>query len=408
MMLYWLWLAQLPGIQLSQKHILLQHFNDPEELYCAPEARYAAIPGIPKATVAALGNKDLTPAQQIIRNCELACIKAVGLYDSDYPSRLKTIREAPLVLYIRGTLPSAEERPFIAMVGTRKATSYGTTVSHRIGREIAACGGIVVSGGAMGNDAMALQGALDAGGSAIAVLACGLDDPAPKCNASLFSAIEKSGCLISEYPPGTPAHHWHFPARNRIISGLSNGVLVIEAPKRSGSLITANYAFQQGREVFAVPGNIDVPTCAGSNALLQDRATAVSTGWDVMKEYAPLFPGKVHKAEPKPLPEYKENPPQILAEKVKTPTPARPKGAKKEKLPIDKEEKPSYSVIDKPLPKLTDQEQAVYCCLRPTPRPVDEVILESGIPAPKALSLLTMLSVKGLIENHPGGQVSLK
>ena len=408
MMLYWIWLAELPNVQLSQKHILLQYFSDPEELYHAAAERCAAVPDIPVSVQNALENKDLTAARKILRDCERGHIRTVALYDSTYPTRLKSTREAPLVLYIKGSLPDTSETPSVGMVGTRKASPYGLTVSRRIGSQIAACGGIVVSGGAVGNDAAALSGAMEAGGSVIAVLACGLDNPGPKSNAPLFAKIQRQGCLLSEYPPGTPALRWHFPARNRIISGLSNGVLVAEAPKSSGSLITAKYACEQGRDLFAVPGNIDMSTYAGSNALLQDRATAVSCGWDIMKVYAPLYPDKVHKAEPKPLPEYTETPPQLLTENVKTPAISRPARAKKEELPIDKKAKPSYSVIGEPLPKLTPEEESVFSCIRTDPRPVDEVILETGIPANKVLTLLTMLSVKGLVTNHPGGQVSLK
>ncbi len=408
MILYWIWLAQLPGITLSQKHILLQYFTGPDDMYHASQERCAAIPGISDTTLAALENKDLTAARKILRDCQLENIQTIAFADSTYPGRLKSIREAPLVLYVKGILPSMEETPSIGVVGTRKATPYGLNAARQFAAEIAACGGIVVSGGAFGNDTQALAGAMDAGGTVIGVLACGLDNPSPQGNAPLFSRIEKRGCLISEYPPKTPAHRWHFPERNRIISGLCNGVLVVEAPKRSGALITAQHAFRQGREVFAVPANIDMVSCAGSNALLQDRGLAASTGWDIMKVYAPRFPDKVKKAEPHFLPEYRENSQEVLAETVKTPVSTPSARVKKEKLPIDKEEKPTYSVIEKPLPTLSPDEQALFSCIRSTPRAVDEVIAEAGIPTQRALSLLTMLSVKGLVISHPGSQVSLK
>ncbi len=408
MILYWIWLAQLPGITLSQKHILLQYFGNPEDLYYASKELCAAVPGISASTLKALANKDLTAARKILEDCHAENIQTIALADSSYPSRLKNIREAPLVLYVKGSLPVMEETPSIGVVGTRKATVYGLKAARLFAAEIAACGGIVVSGGALGNDTQALEGAMGAGGTVIGVLACGLDNPSPQSNRYLFSRIESQGCLISEYPPKTPAHRWHFPERNRLISGLCNGVLVVEAPKRSGALITAQHALQQGRDVFAVPANYDMVSCAGSNALLQDRGLAVSSGWDIMRIYAPLYPDRVHKAKPPFLPERRENPVEILAETVKIPAPAPSAGAKKEKLPIDKEEKPTYSVIDKPLPALSPDEQTLFSYIRSTPRTVDEVIAEAGIPAQRALSLLTMLSVKGLIVSHPGGQVSLK
>ncbi len=403
MLLYWIWLAELPDIQLWQKHILLQYFHDPEELYHARQEAFSDIADMTEEIFRALQNKDLSRARSILRVCQEKNIHLYTLQDSAYPRKLKNTKDAPLVLYCKGTLPDINHTPTVAIVGTRKATPYGMNISRRMGAQIAACGGIVASGGATGNDTMALSGALSAGKTVIAVLAGGVDVVYPKSNTALFSQIEKQGCLLSQYPPGTPHYRWSFPVRNRVLSGLSDGVLVVEAPQNSGALITARSALEQGRDVFAVPGNIDVPACAGSNALLQDRATAVVGGWDIMKEYEALYPDKVHKANP-PTTFHEESPLPQVAE----PAPAPKRSAPRNKIPIDKKEKSSYSVINNDLSGLSEEEKAVLACLTEEARPVDDVILQSGIPSQKVLSILTMLAIRGYVQNHPGGLVSRK
>jgi len=407
MLIYWIWFAELPNLQLWQKHILLEHFHDPEELYHASAEALSVIDDITDDIIKALQNKDLSQAQRILRVCHEKNIRLFALNDSAYPRRLKNTADAPLVLYCKGYLPDLNNTPTIAIVGTRKATPYGMNVSRRIGTQIAACGGIVVSGGATGNDTMALSGALSCKNPVIAVLAGGVDVVYPKSNTALFSEIERQGCLLSQYPPETPHYRWNFPVRNRVLSGLSNGVLVVEAPIGSGALITARAALEQGRDVFAVPGNIDVPTCAGSNALLQDRATPVFSGWDIMKEYEAIYPDKVHKAAP-PTVFHEEIPVARVAEPAASPEKSSSKGTVAQKLPIDKEEKSSYSGIRNDLSGLNDQEKAVLTCLTGTPTPVDDIIDQTGISPQKVLSILTMLAIRDYVQNHPGGLVSRK
>ena len=404
MPLYWIWLAELENIQLWQKHILLQYFSDPEELYHAKREAFLEIPDMTESILNALQDKDLSKCHRILQVCHEKNIYLLTLQDENYPASLRNTKDAPLVLYVKGALPDFNNTPSIAMVGTRQATTYGMTISRRIAAQIAACGGIVLSGGATGNDTMALSGALSTKMPVVAVLAGGLDVVYPKSNTTLFAQIEKQGCLISQYPPGTPHYRWNFPVRNRVLSGLSDGVLVVEAPAKSGALITASAALEQGRDLFAIPGNIDNPACAGSNALLQDRATAVLSGWDIMKEYHALYPDKVRKAEP---PKALYNEPETLMVATPTTVPGEKK-PKSKKIPVDKAEKSSYSCIEPDLSKLSEQEKAVFLCLAPEPRPVDEIISETGIPSQKVLSILTMLSIRGLAVNHPGGFVSRK
>ena len=404
MLLYWIWFAELADIPLWQKHILLQYFADPEELYHAKSDALSVVPDITDSIVNALSKKDLSQAQGILRACQEKNIHLLSLGDAAYPRQLKNTADAPIVLYYKGTLPDLDNSPVIAVVGTRKATPYGMNVARRMGNQLAACGGIVVSGGATGIDTMALSGALNCNVPVIAVLAGGVDVVYPKPNTELFAQIAIQGCLISGYPPGTPHYRWNFPVRNRVMSGMSDGVLIVEAPQSSGALITADAALEQGRDIFVVPGNIDVPACAGSNALLQGQARPAFNGWDILKEYAVLYPDKVHKAAPAATVFQETAAEKRVAEEVTLPK----KSESARKFSVDKEEKSSYSVIEKPLPPLTEQEKEILSHISGTPRPVDDVISETGIPSQKVLSILTMLAIKGVVENHPGGLISRK
>ena len=397
MLEHWIWLSRLPKLQIWQKLSLLQHFHDPEELY---NASASALSHLSAEVVNVLREKDLTQAHSILRACQEKGIQLVTLQDSAYPRRLRNTADAPLLLYYKGRLPDWEAQPVIGIVGTREASAYGLTVAKRLSSQISVCGGLVVSGGASGIDTLALQGALACGKKAVAILACGLDRVYPKSNTALFDRILEDGCLLSEYPPGEQPLRWHFPERNRIISGVSDGVLIVEAPYGSGALITADKALEQGRDVFAVPGNIDVPVCAGSNALLQGRAAPVLTGWDVMKEYAPLYPAAVSRTEP---------PVEALAAEPEQPqAPKRTRHARASgKFPIDNTVKSPYSGINNPQPALTPEEKAVLALLQAQPVPVDTIISQADLAPNRVLSVLTMLAVKGAVKNHPGGLVSL-
>ena len=297
MLIHWIWFATRPGMNDREKAELMQHFQDAEDLYFAGEDAFSAVEEMTEEAVASLMDKNLTPAEEILKACAKGKIHILTYRDAGYPARLRNISDPPMVLYYKGILPEFDTLPLIGVVGTRQASGYGLTVAKRMGSQIAACGGVIVSGMAKGIDAFSMQGALSKGGMVIGVLGNGADVVYPAVNRSLFEDTMANGCLLTEFPPGTPPLKWNFPKRNRIISGLCCGVLVVEAPEISGALITARRAADQGRDVFVVPGNIDVATCKGSNALLRDGAIAVSSGWDVVSEYAALFPGRVKNAQ---------------------------------------------------------------------------------------------------------------
>ena len=297
MLTHWIWLAHRPGVSDRMKAVLLEHFCDPEDIYYADADAFDPIPELTPEARASLRDKNLSQAEEILETCRRKRLGILTYRDAAYPSRLKNISDPPVVLYYKGQLPELDGLPVIGVVGTRKASAYGLTTAKRMGYQIGKCGGVVVSGMAYGIDGMAMSGALTAGAKTVGVLGCGVDIVYPLSNRALFRDVEQYGCILSEFEPGQPPARWTFPKRNRIISGLSSGVLVVEAPEISGALNTARHAAEQGRDVFVVPGNIDMPTCVGSNRLLRDGAIMVSSGWEVLSEYQAMYPDKIHRED---------------------------------------------------------------------------------------------------------------
>ena len=391
MELYWLWFSLLTSLKHQQKMELLLRFSTPEDLYNANEE---CVKGL---------DRDLEQARKVMKQCRDKGIGILPMGAENYPARLRNIPEPPLVLYYRGTLPDFSRQPVIGVVGTRKASSYGLTTARQLSGQIAACGGLVVSGGAFGVDTMAMCGALDTGNPVVGVLGCGVDVVYPRSNRELFEQVIRNGCLLSEYLPGERPERWHFPRRNRIISGMSSGVLVVEAPQSSGALITARVANEQGRDVYAVPGNIDVESCAGSNALLQDYAMAVCSGWDVVQQYEAIYPGVVKKKEPvfrQTAQVLTQDPAPVKRERSGQ---AKPRPDKKI---VDKDTSCQYSGID--ISKLTEEERQLLADIGTKPCHMDDVIAKVGKPASVVVGLVTRLTLKGFIENHPGRMVSAK
>ena len=237
MLIHWIWFATRTGMGDKMKCTLLSHFEDPEEIYFAPELEFERFEELSPSGVESIMDKDLTACEEILESCQEKGIHILTYRDAAYPARLKNIPDPPMVLYYKGSLPAFDELPVIGVVGTRRASAYGLTAAKRLGYQIAACGGCVVSGMATGIDGTAMKGALTAGGTVVGILGCGADIVYPASNRWLYADTEKYGCILSEFPPGTPPVGRNFPRRNRIISGLSCGVLVVEAPEKSGALI---------------------------------------------------------------------------------------------------------------------------------------------------------------------------
>lgn len=404
MPVYWIWFAQLKGVSLFVKRQLLEVFRDPEEVFLAQEK---ALQAFPKAVREALQNKDLTKSTGIYSRCLQKGIGILTFADAAYPEHLRNIEDPPMVLYYKGSLPNWQAQPAIGVVGTRKASSYGLQTAYLLSAQIAACGGLVVSGAATGIDGRAMEGALDAGKPTVGVLGGGVDVVYPASNRSLYQRTEENGCLISEYPPESRPYPGNFLQRNRIISGICQGLLVVEAPAKSGALNTAHHGFSQGRDLFVVPGNLGVDTCVGSNALLQEGAYAALSGWDVVKHYENLYPGMV---ENRSLSLWKNAQPPLpkVAERTVVPE----KGQKKKKsLPqnaIDNWEKSTYSVINKQPADLSARENAVLALLGEEPQLPDSVMDAADLPFSTVQSILTRLAIKGLVQTYPDGRISRK
>ena len=266
---------------------LLQHFPTPQAAWEASEAELAAVPGFANVVVGIACERREAALDRELKRCAEQGIRFVTRLDRDYPPLLREIAVPPAVLYIKGE-GSLDVTPTVAIVGTRRSSRYGRAMAERLAEGLARRRFVVVSGLAIGIDAAAHRGALKAGGATAAVLGAGFRHPCPACNKELAQEIAQKGVLISEYPLDTRPTKWSFPQRNRILSGLSRGVLVVEAPERSGALITAHSALEQGREVFAVPGNVTSVASCGTNRLIQDGAKLVTSVEDVLEEFPDL------------------------------------------------------------------------------------------------------------------------
>lgn len=373
---YWVWLATRKRVGARTAAELLAAFGTPEEIYEADREALLHTPGVTPAMLPGLLDKSLLEAKQILSACFEQQIQILTLHEPAYPSVLRAIADPPVVLYLKGKLPQIEERPAIGIVGSRNASAYGMSVAEKMGYALHEGGCTVISGMAKGIDGAAMRGALKAGNRVIAVLGCGVDRIYPKENADIYRELLTRGCIVSEYPPGTPPVPENFPPRNRIISGLSDGVLIVEAAKSSGSLITAEFALEQNRDVFAVPGNIGLKTCEGSNRLLKNGAELVQTPNDILQAYLYRYPDTVGAAE--------------------DPEPSR--------NTIENDTAIQYIDVNTLSGKLPD---ASICILRGLDKEtltMDELIEASGLSAGNVLSMLTLLEVKGYVQQLAGNR----
>lgn len=382
MLKYWLWLTELPGLTNQTRLALLRHFPTPEDVYYADPEEVLLTEGITRAQAALLKNKDLSTADRILADCQRLNIQLLTIQDAAYPSRLKNIYDPPCLLYVKGRLPVFDEEVAVAVVGTRDCTPYGITCAEKLGYGLTRGGGLVVTGLARGIDAAATRGALRAGGVTAAVVGNGLDVHYPPESRYLYEDVAAAGVLLSEYPPGAEPAGWHFPVRNRILSGLCIATLVVEAPERSGALITAGTALEQGREVFAVPGPIDAPTSVGCNQLIRDGGGLVSEAWDLLREYESRFPDRLRPGEAK-------HQPSIVGYQARQKTEPKP-------VP------PSVSLSCNDLSLTDDQITLLRALPEEEPMLVDDLIELTDLPTRRVLSALTVLEIEHLIEQHSG------
>ena len=382
MLKYWLWLTELPGLTNQTRLALLRHFPSPEDVYYADPEEVLLTEGITRAQAELVKNKDLSTADRILADCQRLNIRILTLQDAAYPGRLKNIYDPPCLLYVQGHLPVFDEEVAVAVVGTRECTPYGITCAEKLGYGLTCGGAVVITGLARGIDAAATRGALRAGGVTAAVVGNGLDVRYPPESRYLYEDVAAAGVLLSEYPPGAEPLGWHFPVRNRILSGLSAATLVVEAPERSGALITAGTALEQGRDLYAVPGPIDASTSVGCNRLIQDGAGLVTEAWDLLGNFEGRFPDKLR-------PERSRHQPSVLGYQARQ---------KEEVKPVP----PSVSISHNEL-SLTDDQIALLRALpEEEPMLVDDLIELTDLPTRRVLSALTVLEIEHLVQQHSG------
>ena len=379
---YWLWLTELRGLKNQTRLALLRHFGSPEDVFYADAGEILLTEGITREQAAILEDHRLDTADRVLADCQRLNLRLLTIQDAEYPGRLKNIYDPPCLLYVKGRLPAFDEEVAVAVVGTRDATPYGISSAEKLGYGLTKGGAVVVSGLAKGIDAAATRGALRAGGVTVGVVGNGLDVHYPYESRYLCEDVAAAGVLLSEYAPGTEPAKNHFPARNRILSGLSLATLVVEAPERSGALITADTAVEQGRDVFAVPGPIDAPNSVGCNRLIREGAVLTADAWDLLQEYEARFPDKLRREEARKEPE-------------KVGYEAR---QKEEPRPVP----PSLRLSD-PAVSLTDDQIALLRALSDQePIQVDDLIEQTGIPTRRVLSALTLLEIEQYVQQHSG------
>ena len=390
---YWVWLSEQKGLSTRMKLQLLEHFGTPENIYYADAEDYLQVEGMNQRLAAQLSDKSTAAADRILGDCERLELRILTMQDADYPVRLRNIYEPPCLLYVKGQLPLIDEEVAIAMVGTRKATPYGIETAQELAYAMAKQGALIVSGGAYGIDTAAHRGALRAGAKTVALLGCGMDVIYPAGNEWLYRDVAASGALVTEYSPGTPAIGQHFPIRNRIISGLCLATVVVEAPERSGALITAHTALEQGRDVFAVPGPIKAPMSRGCNRMIADgEASLVADTADVLWEYEARFPHKLHCG--------RVEMPQTMGYQARQET-AAAKAAEREpeKLPtLDVREGQN---------SLTDDQVRILKKLKDGEMQVDDLIEAVDLPTRRVLSALTVLEIEEYVTQSSGKRFSL-
>ena len=376
---YWVWLTTVEGLTNHSRWLLLEHFHSPEEIYYAETEQIRLVAGMNSAQAALLEKKSLQRAEEILSDCAAKDVFVITVQDAAYPSRLREIYNAPLLLYGKGAMPLFDDEAAVTVVGTRDRTPYGVQVAEELGYELAKQGAVVVSGLAKGIDAAAHRGALRAGGFTAAILGCGVDVVYPAENRRLYEDILATGVLLSEYPPGARPEGWHFPERNRIMSGLSLATVVVEADRDSGALITARAALEQGRDVFAVPGPIHAPQSRGCNELIRDGAGLGTCGWDILQEYHNRFAHRLHpdKAVLPELPEGGAG--QEVAE-------AKPVV----ELPVLNLAKNRGSLTD-------DQVQILRALDAEEGKLTDDIAEELALPVRRVLSAMTMLEIDGYV-----------
>ena len=441
-MLFWIWLSEALGAASRDFSALIKLYDSPYDLFYADDDEIERIEEIADRTKEKLANKDLQRATDILDRCERLKIGILPYTHERYPRALRELREPPVLLYYRGELFDINATLSIGMVGTRKMSAYGMKSAYKIAYELASVGVTIVSGMAAGIDGVSSAAALAAHGRTIAFLGCGLDVVYPRHHKPLMDAIARDGILFSEYPPGTRPVQYHFPVRNRLISGMSQGTVVVEAGLGSGSLITARDAIVQGRDVFALPANVGSRGAEGTNGLLRDGANLALGSEDILKPYQYVYSQSLrqellpkareqstvdlHYLERLGVIELTQTNRQAPREELRAAAPEEKVTARKTRTTKSEKEKDAPALqnskqeaekIDKPQNESTSKQppsDALLSSMTPVQLAVLEAIPDdravsgdfiSGLDFPygEAIAALTMLEIMGVIQKLPGG-----
>lgn len=417
----WVALAEALGPRSAHLSPLLAHFGSPAAVFAASEAELLeACPALKGSTLRQLC---VTPpharAAQILKYCSCHGVTVLTPDDAAYPAPLRTISAPPAVLYCLGTLPLFGQQPAVGVVGARHFDAYGAGMAYKLSFEMGAAGAAIVSGLAEGIDGIAAAAALEAGAKTVAVLGTGIDRVYPKHHKRLFSEVAEFGAVLTEFAPGTPPNAWNFPMRNRLISALSDALVVVQAGENSGSLITARYALFQGKPLFAVPGNADSPLAIGTNRLLRAGAMLCASAEDVLSHFRFLYPDLKISAVPPEACQYSMLSPEILrahgivAPSVQGKTAPTKQKRRKEQACVDTDgavEAPVApdatdvppTVLAEALSSLSARERALYERLPDAPFTVDVLVSpEVGVAA--AVSAMTLFEILGLVKADVGG-----
>lgn len=419
---YWLWLTS--RLDPAAAWQVFCHFGSPEKAYFSDPGEYSRIEGLSPQQQKLLEDKSVTYAEQILARCDSRNIRILTFSDTDFPERLRNIEVPPLVLYLRGRMLRFDDRAVIAMAGTRKATLYGTQTAYTFAKELTRGGALVATGIVAGCDASALQGALSAGGPLVCVVAGGVDVPYTDTPAghSLLEEIAGRGAVLSEAPPGTGHKGALFRRRNAILTGLSVGLLCIEAGSRSGTLGVAELANEQGKEVFAIPANLGAKASLGTNDLLrQGLARPVLTAEDILSHFSYLLPraqaaqadctrwrlvrcpADPEKRAPKAQPEPESAPADPAPDEAPSASVSEISPEKK----VDTGRDSGYIELLDASGRWSEQERTLLKALVPGPATVETLIAATGSSAGLVAATLTMLAVTGAVRELPGGRFQL-
>ena len=402
-LLHWIWLSEKCFPDTPLFSILYHTFGSVDKIFNADEDELNDVFNLTKKQIKVLCNKDTKRAESILKECQMKNIGILTYDNKLFPTRLKTIKNPPVLLYYKGSLPEFDKEVCIGTVGTRTPSPYGCRCAYEIAFDLSLSGAYVISGMAMGIDSVCHTAALDAGGKTVAVLGCGVDVIYPKQNEELYNRLCYSSTIISEYAPGTGATRYSFPQRNRIISGLSLGTLIVESQVKSGAMITAHKTIEQNRDLFAVPGRLGEYNSTGPNSLIKSGAKAIQSAEDILREYEFLYPEKIKLSANKKV---KKNNPfddtiSVVIPQKKADLKTVPHLSITFEETLESEDSPSFDNLP--------EEQKMICesLSKSTPKSLEEIANTTHISVSDIMSSLTILEIQGIVKAVPGGSFIL-